>query len=91
MRALQPPLNSRVVYCVNVVVDIKSIYLNRCYLLLKPEPRPWTRTLDLDPEKHGPRKTWTQKNLDLKNLGSEKPGLKKTWILKNVDSENSEL
>ena len=26
-------------------------------LLLKPGPRPWTRTLDLDPEKPGPRKT----------------------------------
>ena len=24
----------------------------------------WTRTLDPDPEKTGPRKTWSQKNLD---------------------------
>ena len=29
----------------------------------------WTQTLDPDPEKPGPRKTWTQKNLD-----PEKPG-----------------
>ena len=33
-------------------------------LLLKPEPGPWTQTLkNLDPEKPGPRKTWTLKNL----------------------------
>ena len=38
-------------------------------LLLKPGLRPWTRTLDPDPEKPGLRKTWTLKNLD-----SEKPG-----------------
>ena len=30
----------------------------------------WSQTLDLDPEKPQPRKTWTQKNLD-----PEKPGL----------------
>ena len=29
----------------------------------------WTQTLDPDPENPGPRKTWTQKNLD-----PEKPG-----------------
>ena len=29
----------------------------------------WTQTLEPDPEKHEPRETWTQKNLDL-----EKPG-----------------
>ena len=29
----------------------------------------WTRTLDPDPEKSGPIKTWTHKNLD-----PEKPG-----------------
>ena len=47
----------------------------------------WTRTLDLDPEKPRPRKTWTLKNLDPENLGSEKPGPRKTWILKKVDPE----
>ena len=30
----------------------------------------WTQTLDPDPEIPGPRKIWTQKNLD-----PEKPGL----------------
>ena len=45
------------------------------WLLLKPGPRPWTRTLkNLDPEKPGPRKTWTLKTWTLKNLDSEKPG-----------------
>ena len=39
------------------------------WLVLKPGPRPWTRTLDPDHEKPGARKTWTLKNLD-----SEKPG-----------------
>ena len=41
-------------------------------LLLKPGPGVWTRTLkslDSEPEKPGPRKTWTQKQLD-----PEKPG-----------------
>ena len=46
----------------------------------------WTQTLDPDPEKPGPRKTWTQKNLD-----PEKPGLRKTWTLKNLDSEKPGL
>ena len=59
-------------------------------LLLKPEPWPWTRNLDADPEKpgsilkprSGPWKTWTQNNLDLEQLG-----LGKTWTLKNLDAE----
>ena len=39
----------------------------------------WTQTLDLalknlDPEKSGPGKTWTQKNLTQKNLDPEKHG-----------------
>ena len=55
-------------------------------LLLKPGPRPWTRTLDPDPEKPGPRKTLTQKNLDPEN-----PGLRKTWTLKNLDPEKPGL
>ena len=38
------------------------------WLLLKPGPGPWT--LDPYPEKPGPRKTWTLKNLD-----PEKPGI----------------
>ena len=29
----------------------------------------WIKTLDLDPEKPGPRKTWTLKNLDPKKPG----------------------
>ena len=63
------------------------------WLLLKPGPRPWTRTLkNLDSEKPGRWETCTQKNLDPEildpeNLGSEKPGPRKTWILKNVDPE----
>ena len=56
-------------------------------LLLKPGPRPWTRTLkNLISEKPRPRKTWILKNLD-----PEKPGLRKTWILKNLDHENPGL
>ena len=44
-------------------------------LLLKRGPRPCTRTLkNVDPEKPGPRKTWSLKNLD-----PEKPGPWKTW------------
>ena len=43
-------------------------------LLLKPGPRPWSRTLDLDTEKPGPWKSWTQKNWD-----PEKPGPRKMW------------
>ena len=70
-------------------------------LLLKPGPRPWTRTLkNLNSEKPGPRKTWILKILDpeklglrktwtLKNLDSEKPGLRKTWTQKNLDPEKS--
>ena len=42
----------------------------------------WTQTLDPNPEKPGPRKTWTQKNLD-----PGKPGPRKTWTLKNMDPE----
>ena len=60
-------------------------------LLLKPGLRPWTRTLkNLDLEKPGPRKTWTQKDQDpekpgtSKNLDSEKPGPWKIWTLKNL-------
>ena len=49
----------------------------------KLTPKTWTRTLKiLDPEKPGPRKTWTQKNLEL-----EKPGPRKIWTRKNRDSE----
>ena len=46
-------------------------------LLVKPVPGPWTRALktwtlnNLDPERPGPRKTWT-----LKNMGNY-------WIWKN--------
>ena len=40
------------------------------WLLLKSGHGPWTQTQkNLDPEKPGPRKTWTLKNLD-----PEKPG-----------------
>ena len=38
-------------------------------LILEPGPRPWTRTLDSDPENPGPRKTWTLEKMD-----PEKPG-----------------
>ena len=53
------------------------------WLLLKPGPRPWTRTQkNLDPEKPGTWKTWTLKNLDLK-----KPGPWKTGTLKTLEPE----
>ena len=42
----------------------------------------WVQTLDPGPEKPGPRKTWTLKNLDPEN-----PGLRKTRTLKNLDYE----
>ena len=49
-------------------------------LILKPGPRPWTRTQkNLDPEKPWPCKTWTQKNLD-----PEKPGPWKTWTSRKM-------
>ena len=40
-------------------------------LLLKPGPGSWTRNLDPDPEKPGPRKTWTLKNLDPEKHGKQ--------------------
>ena len=43
--------------------------LNLIWLLLKPGPGPWT--LDPDPEKPGPRKTWTLKNLDSEKHGKQ--------------------
>ena len=46
----------------------------------------WTQTLDPDPEKPGPRKAWT-----LKNLGPEKTVVWKTWTLKNLDPEKPGL
>ena len=48
-------------------------------LLLKPGLRPWIRTLDPEPEKPEPWKTWTLKNLD-----PEKSGLWKTRTMKNT-------
>ena len=52
----------------------------------------WTRTLNQDPEKSRPKKTFPEKpeprkTWTLKNLDSEKPGPWKTWTLKNMDSE----
>ena len=53
------------------------------WLLPKPGPGPWNRTLkNLDPEKPGPWKSWITKNLD-----PEKPGLWKIWTLKILDYE----
>ena len=50
-------------------------------LLLKPGPRPSTRTQkNQDSEKPGSGKTWT-----LKNLNPEKSGPKKTCTLKNLN------
>ena len=51
----------------------------------------WTQTSqtldpDTDPEKSGPRKTWT-----LKNLEPEKPGPLKTWTQENLDPEKRGL
>ena len=43
------------------------------WLLRKPGPRPWARTLkNLDPEKPGPERPGPRKTMTLKNLGSEK-------------------
>ena len=52
----------------------------------KATSKTWTQTLDPDPG-HGPRKTWTLKNLDPEKPDSEKPGLWKAWTLKNLDHE----
>ena len=56
---------------VNLLLQAWNYNTNRNNrLLLKPGPRPWTRTVkNLDPEKPGLRKTWSLKNLD-----PEKPG-----------------
>ena len=40
----------------------------------------WTPTLDPNPEKSRPRKSWSLKNLD-----PDKPGPRKTWIQKNLN------
>ena len=45
----------------------------------------WTQNLDLDPEKPGPWKTCT-----LKNLYPKKSGPSKTWTPKNLDPEKPE-
>ena len=43
------------------------------WLLLKPGPKPWARTLkNLDPEKPGPERPGPRKTMTLKNLGSQK-------------------
>ena len=58
-------------------------YLKLALRVLKTTTsKTWTQTLDPDPEKAGPRKTWTLKNLD-----QEKPGLRKSWTLKNLNPE----
>ena len=57
--------------------DDLKLKLNR--LLLKSRPGPWTWTLkNLDPEKPGSKKKWTQENLDPENQDPEKPGPWKT-------------
>ena len=45
-----------------------STWLYFKYVLMATS-KTWTQTLDLDPEKSGPRKTWTLKNLDPKKPG----------------------
>ena len=51
----------------------------RLRLHLTSTSKTWTQTLDPDPEKPGPLKTWTQKNLD-----HEKPGSWKTWTSRKM-------
>ena len=53
------------------------------HMFTRATSKTWTRTLDQDPEKPGPRKTWTLQTLD-----PEKSGLRKTWTLKNLDLKN---
>ena len=81
-------MKSIIVKLLHWFLEKKPITLSKKYwLLLKPGPGPWNRTLKyLDPEKPGLRKTWTLKNLD-----PEKPGLSKTWTVKNLGSEKSGL
>ena len=44
----------------------------KVFQFLKPGPRPWTRTLkNLDPEKPGPWKTWTLKDLNYEKRGKQ--------------------
>ena len=72
------PLSYRCLKNVIHQIDSKNEWLPLSGLILKPGPRPWTRTQkNLDPEKPGPRKTWTLKNLDPEKLGPWK-----TWTLK---------
>ena len=42
----------------------KLKYLEKERSFSEATSKTWTRTLDLDPEKPGPLKTWTLKNLD---------------------------
>ena len=54
--------------------------------IFRATSKTWTQTLDPDSEKHGTKRTWTQKNMD-----PGKPGRRKTWTLKNLDSEKPGL
>ena len=58
------------------------INIKFCIAKIMATSKTWTQTLYLDPEKLGPWKTWTQKN-----LGSAKPGPWQTCTLKNLDYE----
>ena len=65
--------------------DGKKIYEDRFKrLLLKSGPGHWTWTLDLDPEKPGPRKTCTLKSLDPEKSGPRK----RPWIQRDVDPDD---
>ena len=47
----------------NDTVNLSEIYNQ----LLEATSKAWTQTMNLDPKKRGPSKTWTLKNLDSEN------------------------
>ena len=51
----------------NCIMLTEKIHKCLTYANFKATSKTWTWTLDLDLEKHGPWKTWTQKNMDPKN------------------------
>ena len=72
----------KIFFIKKTIDQIRFVYLSKrtCVhldrLLLKSGPGPWTRIQkNLDPEKPGPRKTWTLNNLDPEKPGPEKHGL----------------
>ena len=64
------------------IIFKSNILYTFSYFIFMATYKTWTPTLQPDPEKPRPRKSWTLKNLD-----PDKPGPRKTWNQKNVNPE----